>query len=126
MRPHRQRFLIVVITLAATAACAPARVLTPRELRQSFGTIAVTTGGAERQHGFQQPITSAKEGAAVGAGAAAAESAHVLMHPVGLLFLPLLPLAVGAGAIAGAARTESPEIVATGTAALNAAMEGFD
>jgi hypothetical protein len=101
------RLILAPLCLAlivATSACAPARGrLAPHELRQTFGTIAVTTGGADVHHGFQQPVTSSQKGAAAAADAVGAEFlAGALVDPRVIIALPLLPFVVTGAAIAGA------------------------
>jgi hypothetical protein len=125
------RLILAPLCLAlivATSACAPARGrLAPHELRQTFGTIAVTTGGADVHHGFQQPVTSSQKGAAAAADAVGAEFlAGALVDPRVIIALPLLPFVVTGAAIAGALAAESPEIVATGAVALTRAVNELD
>jgi hypothetical protein len=117
---------LCVTVLVATGACAPARIVGPGELRQTFGTIAVTTGGAPVQERFQQPITSSGEGAAVAARGAAREFFGALVDPRLIVAAPLLPFFVTGAAIAGALAAESPEIVTTGAVALSSAVKELD
>lgn len=134
MRPRRSPLICATLSLTAlvaTGACAPARGgLTPRELRQTFGVIAVTTGGVGVQHRFQRPITSSEEGAAVAAKAAAGESGRfmvgALIDPTRLIVLPLLPFFIAGHAIAGAAAAESPVVAETSAIALNWAVKELD